>query len=262
MLKRYPVTFFFFLAYGISWACLSLAPAIPASLKPTLGPILVLLATFSPSLAGLTMMGLVEGPRGVKRLLGGLLKFRVKLRWYLLALFGLGTLMLLSVAASALLTSRPVEIYIQHAWILLPLFADAFLLGGGLGEEFGWRGFALPRLQERFNPLTASLVLGLFWGLWHLPDFWLSSIRDDESLPLFLLAILPLSILYTWVYNRTQGSVLIVALAHAAANATSATLDLAMPQAAAGLLPQSLLLALLWLSALAVIVSQGRSLGR
>lgn len=143
-----------------------------------------------------------------------------------------------------------------------PFFFRDFFLGGGLGEELGWRGFALPRLQKIYPPLTASFTVGLFWGLWHLPDFWLSPERQRDSVPLFLLTIVALSVLYTWVYNRTGGSLLLVALLHASGNATSASLDFMMPQAAAGPVTQSLLLLLLWLVVLVVALKGGRHLGR
>jgi membrane protease YdiL (CAAX protease family) len=107
--------------------------------------------------------------------------------------------------------------------LVLESFFWAFLFGGGLNEEAGWRGFALPRLQSRFSPMVASIILGAFWGLWHVPlhiidiglyggNPWGAIIRIMD---------IPRAILFTWLYNRTKGNLLIMILFHAAINTTS-----------------------------------------
>jgi membrane protease YdiL (CAAX protease family) len=89
------------------------------------------------------------------------------------------------------------------------------------GEEIGWRGYALPKLQEKYHPLVASVILGVLWGFWHLPSFFTAgSIHEGMSLPFFVLATVGYSILYTWVYNGTGGSLLLTCLLHAANNTT------------------------------------------
>ena len=77
------------------------------------------------------------------------------------------------------------------------------------GEEVGWRGFALPSLQIQFHPILASIILGVLWGLWHLPLFWIKgSAQQSMSVQFFVLATVGYSILYTWIYNGTNGSLL------------------------------------------------------
>jgi membrane protease YdiL (CAAX protease family) len=102
--------------------------------------------------------------------------------------------------------------------MVVPLFIQSFLLSG-LGEEFGWRGYALPRLQARWNALTSSIILGVIWATWHIPFFFIHNQplyqRDFwEWIPLILLS----SVIYTWIFNNTRGSVLAAALIHASLN--------------------------------------------
>jgi uncharacterized protein len=101
------------------------------------------------------------------------------------------------------------------------------LLGGPLGEEPGWRGFALPRLQKRYGPLVGSLVLGVFWGLWHLPAFFLipgyngagsGFVGIMSAFVPFVIAIMALAVIYTWVSNNARSSLLMVILFHASFN--------------------------------------------
>lgn len=107
------------------------------------------------------------------------------------------------------------------------VFLVILVLGGPLNEELGWRGFALPALQRQLSPRAASLVVGLFWAVWHLPLFWIPG-ASQEGLPLvpILAQIVALSVLFTWLYNRTRGSLLLALLFHAALNATGAVLPL------------------------------------
>jgi uncharacterized protein len=98
----------------------------------------------------------------------------------------------------------------------LPL---VLLLGGPLGEEFGWRGYAQPVLQDRLGWRTASLVLGLVWGMWHLPLFYIAGTAQVHiPLALFLLSVLAMSVLFAWLVNRTAGSVVAALLFHTAIN--------------------------------------------
>jgi membrane protease YdiL (CAAX protease family) len=86
-------------------------------------------------------------------------------------------------------------------------------LGSSLGEELGWRGLALPLLQSRYRALAASLLIGLMWGLWHLPLYWFDH-AGFEGFISFLLLITLDAVIYTWIYNRTQGSLLLVVMFH------------------------------------------------
>ena len=100
--------------------------------------------------------------------------------------------------------------------IILTIFIYQFFYGNVLGEEVGWRGFALPRLQARFSPLFASLIIAFVWFPWHLPLKWL----NPDTIPylFYALTFIPQSIFLTWIYNRTEGSILAVGIAHVATN--------------------------------------------
>ena len=111
----------------------------------------------------------------------------------------------------------PAELAVVGPWPLLPLvFLQTVLLGSPLGEEVGWRGYALPRLQRRTGPLTASLVLGVVWGLWHLPlVVTVGHPISGTFYGWFLLGIMADAVVFTWLYNHTGGSLLLAVLGHA-----------------------------------------------
>ena len=103
--------------------------------------------------------------------------------------------------------------------LFLPLFLLILTLTDGLGEELAWRGFALPRLLTRYNALVASVVLGVIWALWHLPLLWTDGNgMFDQPVWLLLLDVTAKSVLFTWVFLHTRGSVLIAMLFHGATN--------------------------------------------
>jgi membrane protease YdiL (CAAX protease family) len=99
-------------------------------------------------------------------------------------------------------------------------------LSGGL-EEFGWRGYALDRMQTSRNAVVASLVLGFFWGLWHLPSFFVEgTLQAETTIPVweFVLQQMVLAVLYTWLYNNTRGTLLVAILFHTSGNTSAALL--------------------------------------
>jgi membrane protease YdiL (CAAX protease family) len=108
---------------------------------------------------------------------------------------------------------------LQGQLLFLPLFLLILTLTDGLGEELAWRGFALPRLLTHHNALVASLILGVIWALWHLPLFWTEgATMYQQPIWLFLMDIMATSVLFTWVFLHTRGSVLIAMLFHGATN--------------------------------------------
>jgi membrane protease YdiL (CAAX protease family) len=111
-----------------------------------------------------------------------------------------------------------------------------------LCEELGWRGYALPRLLTRFSPFTASLILGVIWGVWHLPSFFLSGMEQNGmSLTLFIIYTPCLSILMTWVFQHTHGSVLSAVMIHYMANICTTILGVTLPTLGIILLTGSIL---------------------
>jgi membrane protease YdiL (CAAX protease family) len=171
------------------------------------------------------MTALTTGRAGVNALLRRYLVWRVGWPWYLIALFGVPAGFL---AVSSLALGRiPIQTIIEQ-WpkllALLPLVLISGLMIGALGEELGWRGFALPRLQRRFGALWASLILGVLWAGWHVPLFTLAEWKGSIAVPTLAMAyfswVVPVTVIITWIYNNVRGSLLIITLFHGALNAT------------------------------------------
>lgn len=174
ILRQHPLLSYFALAYGLAW--LVEIPFLQLSTVPA--PLSLQLAAFlgppcGPALAAFLVVGAAEGKAGVLRLLRGYTIWRVGVRWYAFALLGIpliivaGALVLPGVLPSVS-AHAPVTTIVSHYLVALLIFG---VIGGPFLEEFGWRGFALPRLQCRYGPLLASLLLGVFWTFWHLPFF-------------------------------------------------------------------------------------------
>lgn len=160
---------------------------------------------------------------GVRSLMARLVRWRVAPVYYAFALLILPLTALAGVILAVLLgQSVPEPAIAGHSWqVWIPALLSSFLLtvffSGGICEELGWRGFLLPELQKRFSPLTSSLIIAPIWTFWHLP-IYLNGIRPVAGLVPFFAMVIILSIIFTWLYNRTGGSVLLVVLLHAAVN--------------------------------------------
>ncbi|HSO70613.1 MAG TPA: CPBP family intramembrane glutamic endopeptidase [Arachnia sp.] len=169
---------------------------------------------FSFSIAGLIMIGITAGKAGFRELGGRLLSWRFPVRWYLLALLPVFLL-----AVAAFLAATPMELNGQA--VITALFSleagllASLFLRGAMGEELGLRGFALPRLQGLASPFRASLIIGILWGLWHLPVL---ISRDPVSIVLFLVMALGLSFVFTLMFNGSGGSLIPGLLFHATVN--------------------------------------------
>lgn len=169
---------------------------------------------FGPSIAGVITVALVAGKDGLKELMQRALKWKVGLKWWLVGLLLPALLTLMALGVNLLMgAAMPLFTFIRQQWYLLPVFFIITIVGGPLGEEFGWRGFMLPQLQRRWSPWISSLWLGLTWGLWHLPQFFNPQAVHFElglaRLPLYVIAEIGLATLMTWVYNKTRGSLLV-----------------------------------------------------
>ena len=183
--------------------------------------------------ASLLMTGLTLGQGAVATLLKRYLIWRVRWPWYLVAFLLYPAIFVAAVALNAAWTGTPVNFGATFASQFfgaaasLPLFVVPFFLFEMVanGEEMGWRGYVLPRLQARHSALVASLILGLIWGLWHLPKYLGS--EGGGAFGLGMAQILGSAILYTWLYNNTRGSLLLVAIMHAADNTAGFFLPMA-----------------------------------
>lgn len=198
------------LSYGVFWGPLAFfqIPTI-SFVRSTTGPIwavaLFILGGFVPSLVGVLLTWKQKGADGLRRLGRRLVEFDIGRRWYLAAIavvafLTLGKLSILSLLGE---TFEP-ALFLTQAASLLPL-----LVLGPLSEELGWRGYALDRLQKNHGALTAALIVGLAWGLWHGPLFAMGGTSQHElAVPFvgFVAGMMLQSVLYTWLHNNTGGS--------------------------------------------------------
>ena len=212
------LTIFWVIAYLIAWPIAFIFgvddEAIRANYSPIVAINLIYLPKFAFTISGMIMFWYTGQS---KEMWTRLFHFRVKWIWYALAYLGPALLYCLSAWISS---EEPLSPRFDSSTIWMLTFAAQsgifayFLFRGGLGEEIGLRGFALTRLQTRHSPLKASLIIGFWWGLWHLPA-WVG--RDVLSIVVTWLAVIAFSMIFTWFYNNTQ-SLPIVMLLHAALN--------------------------------------------
>jgi membrane protease YdiL (CAAX protease family) len=280
-IKRHPVLSYYAMVFAISWGgillVVGLGPGgIPAT-KEQVGALMpfMLLALFAgPSVAGLVMTGLVYGREGFRHLLTRMTRWRVGARWYALALLTAPLLVTATLLALSLISPEFLpSIFTSDDKVRLLLFGIGWgLVGGGLLEELGWTGFAVPTLlRQRHGVLATGLFVGVLWGLWHfLITFWASGTSSGAlSLAGFLPAVLfyvgslsAYRVLMVWVYDRTGESMFVAMLMHAS---FSASMLIQQPLGLAlvpGLAWNLVLAAALWVVVGAVALTQGGHLSR
>ena len=219
--EKFPWTFFA-IAYGFSW--LFWLPGVLATRGlfelPFPSTLLVILGAHGPLVAALSLTYQETGKTGTKELLKQGFNFRLAPGW-ILVILGLPVILAgfawaMSVASGGPRTELPL---LAQPLLILPTFLVLFFVGGSVQEEFGWRGYALPCLLLMWSALTASIVLGVLWGLWHLPLFYTASV-NQAYMPLwaFLVLAIAFSILFTWFYLATNNNLLTALLFHTAIN--------------------------------------------
>lgn len=211
---RHPIVTFFGLAYAFAWA--------PGLLHLTVPNVPYIQLTLGPFLAAVTVSALIGGWAEVKAYLRGLLHWRTSVYWYVLALALPVVLALVAVYLNVLFgASQPSPAQLAGITVFFSGFAYMLLFPLSPGvEELGWRGYAQPRLQVGRSALTASVIVGILHGLWHFPLFFVAD-KPQASLPFaaFLVTVIALNVLMAWLYNSTQGSVLIAMICHASFDA-------------------------------------------
>ena len=207
---RHELTVFFILAFLLSWYPWIIALARGRTTGPN---------PLGPFVAALVVNGIAGGWPAVRELLGRIVRARFGLKWYAV-IFGLPVLICAVAVAIMAGFGTTIGSPSPTAWRELPdrfIFIFLFI---GLGEEPGWRGFALPRLLKTHTPLATSLILAPIWALWHLP------LMGDEFplpiIPAFLISLLGGTLIQTWLFNRTKGSVLAQMFFHATINTIGA----------------------------------------
>jgi membrane protease YdiL (CAAX protease family) len=211
---------FFVAAYALAWLPFGVAilAARGALALPVPEAVFISLATVGIGLAGFGAAALESGRAGLRDLRAQVLRWRVSLVWFVVALLGpalfpAAGLLLGAVMGNAAPTMPPLATWLLVSPVIGALFLPAFF------EEIGWRGYALRRLERRLGLLAASLVLGVIWAgvhlpLWLLPDFGFA----QQSVPLYVAQVTAISVLLAWLYKGSGGSVLLTGLAHAAIN--------------------------------------------
>lgn len=216
---------FFMIAFAWMWL-LNLPRLLDSfgviELNPLVSTILGYTAVFGPGIAAFVLTGIHEKKAGMKALWKRGWDTHDAKKWILPALL----LMPVSGGISLLILSWldqpiPWEYGLSPAMIV-PIGLIIWLVGA-YPEEYGWRGYALPRLLEKYSPLSASLILGLIWGVWHLPLHFIEG-TSQSAIPVweYLVQTLALSVVYTWLHLRAGGSVFAASLFHAMGNITGA----------------------------------------
>jgi membrane protease YdiL (CAAX protease family) len=175
--------------------------------------------TYAPALTAVVFLALTGGRQSLASLRRRLLLWRIGWRWYV-AITAVPLAVAISVATIHALTggqfSEALPLALDLPLPIIPLIIGIRLMTDGIGEETAWRGVALPRLLNRLNPLTASVLLGILWALWHLPlIFTDGSTMANNSIPLLFVLLPAEAVVYTWIYQHTRGSVFAAALFHA-----------------------------------------------
>lgn len=192
------------------------------------------LGALSASLAGIVLAAVEGRKHGMGKLLGRFLIWRVGLWWWAFVLFfpilpAVATLYLYHLFGGPAVDWSGLKPLSSVVPMILFL-----TIAAGMGEEFGWRGFALPRLQARYNALVSSLIVGVLWSSWHLPLFltkgtiqyeWKAQVGLLPAVLAYSLYVTAESIQCTWVFNNTKGSVLVAAVMHGALNAWNQYID-------------------------------------
>jgi uncharacterized protein len=257
LVRRHPLITFFILTYALAWILWLPLVVLQDTIPAAPGLVLVLLGSNVPSLLAIVLTALVLGRGALRKLLGRLLIWRVDPRWYLVVVLGPVALAGGMVALNAFVGGPAISVGVPLLTVVITL---AFFIfpGSALGEEIGWRGYALPRLQSGRSALSASLILGVIWAFYHLPLFFTGqAFRSPSLLVPFVLSGLALSVILTWVYNSTGGSLLLVVLLHAAANLPLTLL--LEPLGSRAMVPFMFYVALMVVAAIVVVIVAGHA---
>lgn len=220
-MKKHSLPIFFILTFAITWAMW-----LPAALinlnggTSILGPDAVgQFARWAPGIAALILTGIIAGRQGIGALVRPLKIWRVGIGWYMFALLFQPALFFLAKWIDAFFGNTYEIVYplstVEAPIVFVIPIVIITALPGAFMEELGWRGFALPRLQNKNNALIASIILGLIWGLWHVPSMIYFGETNALNITRAVVNTIPVAILFTWLFNNTMRSLLLVTLFHA-----------------------------------------------
>jgi membrane protease YdiL (CAAX protease family) len=248
IVKEYSLALYFLLTFAVTWICVlpwivtTSMPGVVQDLNPVINGIFSVLfiggLALGPAISAIIVTGIDSGRSGVRELFGRTIKWRVGVQWYLAAVF-VPLILYLSAGGLHFLLGGSFSIYPLNRYpfrdyvsqysaynpilvaivVAIVFFLYIWFLGGGL-EELGWRGYALPKLQGRYkcNATVSSLIVGVFWGFWHLPLFFIPGAPQyGYFFPAYLMGTVGLAFILTWVYNNTH-SIFVVILLHTMEN--------------------------------------------
>lgn len=225
--RQHTLLLYFILAYAVSWSIeIPIALSVRGLIAAKVPMWLHYFASFGPMTAALALTGLTEGRDGIRELVRRIFKWRVEGRYYAFVLLAPMCLFALAYLLDRAVTGEWADLSLLGLPDYLPYITPIgtlglWLLTYSLGEETGWRGFALPRLQKNRPATSATLVLALFWACWHLPAFFYRDTYIELGIigfPMFAFSILFAAMIFTWLYNSTGGSIWMAILFHAVFN--------------------------------------------
>lgn len=254
-MKKYSLLIFFLLTFALTWAMW-----VPASLINAAGGTSVLgpdspvgqLARWAPGIAAIILTAIIAGNKGVGELFRPLKIGRVHPGWYIFALLFQPVLFIVarwidSSFGNTYEIISPLTTVDAPLTFVVPVVIITAIPGAFM-EELGWRGFALPRLQNKNNALFASIILGLIWGFWHIPSMTYFGGANARNITWAVLNFIPATLLFTWLFNNTKGSLLLVTLSHASTQYSNNFL---------GVIPSQTANYLTWLAAIVILVFAG-----
>jgi membrane protease YdiL (CAAX protease family) len=264
-LRRHPVLGGFALMFACTWPIdLWAAAASHGWTSVRIPPALPLLVGYGFVVAAVVATGIVDGRDGVRTLLRRFLIWRAGLWWYAVVLLGWVVVDITAIVLHLVLGGGVPDFAHPFAIRIVPpgtnLWAGAllFLLFQVImnAEEIGWRGYALPRLQARHGALVATLVVGIVWAFWHVPKFLTAGSAQDYSFWLYLVDTTAKAVVFTWVFNSTGGSLLMVTLLHASLNTSAVFLPI-LPAAAGDVGPLMISIGLHCVVAVVIVLVAG-----
>ena len=226
---KFQILIYLFMTYLFSWIVWGIIYAsdrniISHNIYKNYFPLFIAIGASIPSIMSIIFTGFFNGSAGIKKLLKKITIWKVNPLYYIFILiYTVSSFFIPLWICNITGSSYNFDISMMFNNILLK-FLIVILLGGPLGEELGWRGFVLPKLQSRLNPIYSSIVLGVFWSCWHLPLFFIHN-TSQYGIPfsMFVIQVICLTIVFTWVYNRTHGSLLMAILLHGVVNVIPGT---------------------------------------
>lgn len=260
-IKQNPLISTYIIMFVIAWAVMVPQALYSQGLISTPLPVfLELLTGWAPGIAAVIVSAMIAGREGVRKLLGRFLIWRVGLQWYVLALFLLAAFILVGIGLHILFGGAMPSIPAAGAplWQIALIFIVTVLLGVLINtEEIAWRGFALPRLEARYNVLIACVLLAIPEVALHLPLFWVKENPFYQNVGVFWFSAFSVAavFIYAFIFNKTKGSLVIVTLLHASQNAWANLLSDNTVR------PFQFTVALMWMVALALIFLTKGQLG-